>query len=102
MKGPDHASSLDTSEFVNFVKSIRNTEKILKFRDNKISNDEFNNSKLVRKSIVAKTKIKKGEKFSRKNITTKRPGNGISAGKWFEVLNKVAKKNFKPDDLIKI
>ena len=46
-----------------------------------------------RKSIVAKTRIKKGEKFSRKNITTKRPDNGISATNGL-VLNKVAKKNF--------
>ena len=68
----------------------------------KVTVDEAKNSKLVRKSIVAKIKIKKGEKFSRKNITTKRPDNGISASKWFEVLNKVAKKDFNINELIKL
>jgi len=103
MKGPDHSSSLDPAEFLNFVKLIRNTEKIIvsdKYK--KITVDESKNSKLVRKSIVAKIKIKRGEKFSRKNITTKRPDNGISASKWFEVLNKVAKKDFNTNELIKL
>jgi len=36
------------------------------------------------------------------NITTKRPGNGISPLNWFKVLNRKAIKNFKKDDLIKI
>ena len=103
MKGPDHSSSLDPAEFLNFVKLIRNTEKIIvsdKYK--KVTVDESKNSKLVRKSIVAKIKIKKGEKFSRKNITAKRPDNGISASKWFEVLNKVAKKDFNTNELIKL
>ena len=29
MRGPDHSSSLDPNEFFNFVKSIRNVEKII-------------------------------------------------------------------------
>ena len=102
MRGPDHSSSLNPVEFIKFIKSIRNTEKLFIKKKNKITSDEFKNSKLVRKSIVAKTRIKKGEKFSRKNITTKRPDNGISASKWFKVLNKVAKKNFNKNELIKL
>jgi len=102
MKGPDHSSSLDPAEFINFAKLIRNTEKIIVSKKYKVTVDEAKNSKLVRKSIVAKIKIKKGEKFSRKNITAKRPDNGISASKWFEVLNKVAKKNFNVNELIKL
>jgi|TARA_B110000046_G_C13018843_1_gene410100 N,N'-diacetyllegionaminate synthase len=102
MKGPDHSSSLDPKQFLHFVKSIRNTEKIIINKNYKISSDEFQNSKIVKKSIVAKKKIKKGEKFTRKNITTKRPDNGISASNWFKVLNKTAKKNFEIDDKIKV
>jgi len=102
MKGPDHSSSLNPVEFINFIKSIRNTEKLFIKKKNKIMSDELKNSKLVRKSIVAKTRIKKGEKFSRKNITTKRPDNGISASRWFKVLNKIAKKNFNKNELIKL
>ena len=59
MKGPDHSSSLNVKQFSEFVKSIRNTEKIILNNHNKISFDEFQKFKNCRKSIVAKTKIKK-------------------------------------------
>ena len=58
------------------------------------------NRNIVRKSIVAKTKIKKGQRFSEINVTTKRPGIGISPVKWFKVIYKKAKKNFRKDDFI--
>ena len=56
----------------------------------------------VRKSIVARKNIKKGETFTEENITTKRPGNGINPMKWSEVLRKKATKDFKEDELIEI
>jgi N,N'-diacetyllegionaminate synthase len=51
---------------------------------------------------VAKINILKGEVFSEKNITTKRPGNGLSPMKWDNVIGKIANKNFNEDDLIDI
>ena len=58
------------------------------------------NRKLSRKSIVAKMNIKKGEKFTLKNLTSKRPGDGISPLNWNKVLKKRAKKNFKANEKI--
>ena len=58
------------------------------------------NIKIVRKSIVAKTKIKKGERLSKKNITIKRPGTGMSPMKWEKILGTKAIKNYNIDDLI--
>ena len=40
--------------------------------------------------------------FSEKNITTKRPGNGISPMQWDNVIGKIANKNFSEDDLIEM
>ena len=48
----------------------------------------------MRKSIVAKKAIKVGEVFTDKNLTTKRPGTGISPMKWERMLGKKAKKLF--------
>ena len=89
---------------MNFLTSLNQLEmlKIIVSKKNKITSEELMNSKTCKKINCCKTKIKKGEKFSRKNITTKRPNNGISADKWFEVLNKVAKKNFEANELIKL
>ena len=66
-----------------------------------MTESERTNIKYVRKSIVSKITIKKGEKFTVANITTKRPGTGISPMKYFKILGKVAKK-FEKDELIKI
>ena len=42
------------------------------------SKSEIKNIDIVRKSIVAKVDIKRGDIFSNDNITAKRPGSGIS------------------------
>jgi N,N'-diacetyllegionaminate synthase len=82
------------------VTAIRNTEKMLGNGIKKPTNKELKNKPLVRKSIFAKISIKKGEKFSEKNLICKRPLIGISASKWYNLIGKRAKKNFKPDDKI--
>ena len=66
-----------------------------------ISQAEKKNKQIARKSIVAKKRINKGEKFTRFNLTCKRPGNGISPMNWYKVIGKKAKKKFKIDEIIK-
>ena len=60
------------------------------------------NIAIARKSIVAKTAIKKGEIFSESNITIKRPGTGISPMRWNDIINKRSDRNYKEDDLIEL
>ena len=43
---------------------------------------------VVRKSIVAKTANEQGECFSVDNLTVKRPGDGISPMRWYDVIGK--------------
>ena len=57
---------------------------------------------VARKSIVAKKDIKRGELLSVENITTKRPGTGISPMQWYEVLGTRAVRDFKEDELIEL
>lgn len=102
MQGPDHKASLEPDELKQMVDSIRMTEKALGDGQKIACKAEERNKDIARKSIVAKTDIKKGEILTEKNITTKRPGSGISPMKWFEVLGKEAKKNFGKDELIEI
>ena len=45
-------------------------------------------------------RLLKGRKFTFKNLTCKRPGNGIPANKYFKFIGKKAKKNYEYDDLI--
>ena len=57
---------------------------------------------LVRKSIVARQKIKKGETFSNFNLTCKRPGYGMPSSKIKMLLNKKSNKNYNTNQMIKI
>ena len=102
MKGPDHTSSLNPYEFERMVLSIRKIEKFFSKKKYFITRSEMKNIPIVRKSIVASKDISKEEKFSIKNLTTKRPGTGISPMKWFKVLNKKARRKFLKDQLISL
>jgi len=100
MSGPDHKASLEPHELKAMTKAIRNIE--IAFGDGikKPSKSETKNIEIARKSIVAKCNIKKGEIFSEKNLTTKRPANGISPMRWDEVIGKVANKDYEEDERI--
>ena len=84
------------------VEGIRKISIALGSGVKKVSSSERKNITIARTSIVASKFIKKGEKFTNKNLTIKRPGNGISPMKLFKVIGKIAKKKFLEDELIKL
>jgi len=100
LEGPDHKASLDPQELKTMVTSIRNIEVALGDGIKQPSVSETMNIEVARKSIVARRNIVKGEIFTQDNLTVKRPGNGISPMKWFEVLGMSAKRDFCEDELI--
>jgi N,N'-diacetyllegionaminate synthase len=103
MNGPDHKASLDPLELKEMVRLIRNIEFAISGSGIKEpSLSEIKNIEISRKSIVAKSKILKGERFTNSNITTKRPGKGISPMQWDLVIGKTANQDFNIDDLIYI
>ena len=101
-KGPDHSSSLNPKEFNFLTESIRKVEKCLGNKEKRTTQSEKQNFLLIRKSIVAKNVINKGERFNLNNITVKRPAGGIGPEKWKNVIGKTAKKKFYEDEFIKI
>jgi N,N'-diacetyllegionaminate synthase len=100
MKGPDHTISLDVDELGIFIKKIRITEKLLGKNAKVITTGENILKKYARKSIVASKHIKKGDIFTKFNLTTKRPGDGLSPIFWHKILGLKAKKNYKEDEKI--
>ena len=99
-EGPDHKASLEPRKFLEMVNNIRNVENSLGSNIKKITKSEKKNLNIVRKSIVAKKNIKKGEKFNESNITTKRPGNGLSPLIWPTIIRRNSKRNYKKDEFI--
>ena len=100
LPGPDQKTSLEPNELIKMVESIRNIEIALGSGNKSPKQSELENLNLIRKSIVAKLNIVAGEVFSNENLTTKRPGNGLSPMHWESVIGKIAKRNFEIDELI--
>ncbi|HEH5157318.1 TPA: N,N'-diacetyllegionaminate synthase [Campylobacter coli] len=100
MPGPDHKASLEPDELQELCTKIREIESALGDGIKQASKSERKNIGIVRKSLVAKKKIKKGEIFSEENLTTKRPASGISAMRYDEYLGKKASKDYEEDELI--
>ena len=100
MSGPDHQASLKPQELRDLVKGIRQIEQALGSNVKRVTSSETGNRSVARKSLVALRDIKKGEPFSKENITIKRPGIGISPVYYWDVLGKVATKDYKADDVI--
>lgn len=100
MEGPDHKASLEPDELKAMISAIRNVEKAMGDKSKKVSISEQENIMIVRKSIVAKCRIQKGDIFCEDNLTVKRPGNGISPMQWDEIIGQAAIKNFEEDELI--
>ena len=90
--GPDAAFSLEPREFKALVKSIRTAEAALGKPTYTRSPDEKENI-VFRRSLFVVQDMKKGEKFSKKNVRSIRPGNGLAPRFYDSVLGKTAAKD---------
>ena len=100
MEGPDHKASLEPEELKEMVTVIRNIERAMGNGKKCPSESEQKNIIIARKSIVANCDIKKGEILTEDKLYIKRPGNGISPMKWYEVTGTKAIRNFDEDEMI--
>ncbi len=66
------------------------------------SASERKNMSVARKSLVALTAIRRGEKFTPENLGAKRPGTGISPMEYWDMLGRTADRDYRPDDLIQL
>lgn len=102
LEGPDHKASLEPDELAAMVAAVRHIEKSLGDGRKTVSPSEAKNRDIVRKSIVARRAIARGEVFTVENLTVKRPSGGVSPMRWFEVLGRVAPRDFEADEVIEL
>jgi len=98
LPGPDHKASLEPGELAELVRSVRQVEKALGESRKVPSPSEWENRSVVRKSLVAKCSISKGEPFTSENLTCKRPGKGISPFDLWRFIGKVALREYQEDE----
>ena len=94
VKTVDSKFSLNEVDIKSFYEDINNAYHLIKNKKFTRSKTELKN-KIFRRSIYAITDIKKGTKFSKKNIRTFRPEIGLSASHYLEILNKKSPQNIK-------
>jgi len=102
LPGPDQNNSSDPAEFAQFVKLIREAELCLGDSIKAPSKAELLNAKGMRRSIVAKTKIQKGQKITYDNTTLKRPANGILGNFHHMLINRKASNIILENEIIDI
>ena len=102
LPGPDQQASLDSAEFAAMVQAVRHVEAALGDGHKHLTASEAPNKAIARKSIVAARPIAEGEVFTEENLTTKRPGDGVSPMRWHDVLGQKAKRAFAEDEKIEL
>lgn len=100
LPGPDHVASLEPSELIQMVKSIRNIEQAFGDGIKRPSKSEQKNINIVRKSIHIKSDLKSGEVLTAENLTMKRPGNGISPMEFENIIGKRINKDLMSDHML--
>ena len=62
--------------------------------------EEIENIPVARKSLVAAKGIMKGGEFSEANVTAKRPGDKRSPMEYWDLLGRLAERNYEADDCL--
>ena len=100
LPGPDHRASLEPDELAALIAALRKMEVALGDGVKAPTASELGNIQVARRSIVARTSIRLGEFFSESNLTTKRPGSGISPMQWNKLIGQRSLRDYLPDELI--
>lgn len=100
--GPDHSFALELNEMRELQKNIRLTEKSLGVFSKKISKNEFKARKVIRRSIVLKKDLKKGQKLKHSDVKFARPGTGINPNYFNLIEGRKLKQNVKAETILNL
>src|SRR5258708_30808064 len=76
LPGPDHQASIEPDELKHFVRAIKLAHSALGDGIKRVAASEQDNLPLIRRALVAKRELRKGEKLTRDMIEIKRPAAG--------------------------
>lgn len=101
MRGPDHRMSLLPHELEKTIKMIRETTSALGINEKNVLKTEKHNRLRLKKSLVSKNFIKKGEKFKMEMFGIKRPATGLPPKELYNISKFIASKNVKANSTLK-
>jgi N-acetylneuraminate synthase len=98
MYGSDASISMEPHEFKIFSSGLNEIWTMLENPIDKDDISRYAEMKVVfQKSIVSSTSMKKGHKISYNDLAFKKPGDGISASEWENIIGKIVNKNIEKD-----
>ena len=101
MYGADARFSFEPKEMADYVSGIKFISDVLKSpidKDNLIKYKEM--KKIFEKSIVARNDLLKGHILKYEDLDFKKPGDGVRADKYKEIIGKKLNKNLQKNDKI--
>ena len=101
--GPDHKFAMNYKAWMSMMLETRRLEKALGDGIKKIEKNEKVTSIVQKRGLYAIKQIKKGERFTKKNVTPLRPNlkNNLPANLFNWVINRKAKKKIKKGECLK-
>tara|TARA_B100000963_G_scaffold26908_1_gene20062 strand:+ start:1602 stop:2630 length:1029 start_codon:yes stop_codon:yes gene_type:complete len=98
--GMDNQMAMEEKELTQMISSVKNTFYALGSHDKIISQEELDQSKKMRRSLVAAKEMKIGDVLTEDCLEAKRPGTGICVSEWDTYLNKKITKPISKDSLL--
>lgn len=99
MEGPDHAASLEFSEFSRLIDGIREIEEALgDGRERRVSQGEMINRENLSKSLVAATALPKGTVIEARHVKARSPGQGLSPQHYEQLLGRTLRHDMQEED----
>jgi sialic acid synthase SpsE len=98
----DHWLSVDENELASLVRNMEKAVRAQGSGSKAMLDCEIPTRLNARRSLVVSGTIKKGEKFTEENVVCKRPGTGISARYYDDLVGLTATNDLNDDHLISI
>ena len=92
--------AMEEKELTQMINCIKNTFHALGTKNKIVSQEELDQGKKMRRSLVAAKEMKIGDVLTEDCLEAKRPGTGICVSEWDTYLNKKITKAISKDSLL--
>lgn len=100
--GPDNDVAIDIRHLKHMIKAINKAYVSLGSFKKRVQVSEQKWVKAARKSLFTTCDIKKGTIITENMLIAKRPGNGIKTSDIYKIVGKIAKRDLKKNQLLKM
>ena len=101
-KSSDHWLSADPKDLKIIIDNVNVACEMYGNSQKQCTDSELLAKKYARRSIVAATAIKKGERYTAENLICKRPGTGLPPRLYDNIIGEIALRNIEEDELLQI